>query len=106
MAEDGVVREVMVSGFLLQRSCGGCLVRGMDSEEKDSLGAMGGVEGGGGLPPVGEPVWVQCKGFRTKAFRDKAGVWRTLARQEVLEGVVKVIEETEGLSGRDGSFNN
>ena len=57
------------------------------------------------MPPVGEPVWVQCKGFNTKAFRDKAGVWRTLARQEVLEGVVKVIEETEGGLGGDKDFN-
>ena len=72
---------------------------GMDSEEKDPLGVEGKVK----LPPVGVPVWVQCEGFRTKAFRDKAGVWRTLGREEVLKGVVKVIEETEG---QDKNFNN
>ena len=73
----------------------------MGSGEEELLGAEGRIQGKVSLPPVGEPVWVQCDGFRTKAFRDKAGVWRTLARQEVLEGVVKVIEETEQFSRRD-----
>ena len=34
------------------------------------------------LPPVGEPVWVECGSYRTLAYRDEHGVWRTVAKKE------------------------
>jgi hypothetical protein len=47
----------------------------------------------GPLPPVGEPIWVQCRGFRTLAYRDAKGMWRTVARGEELEGPIKVLRQ-------------
>lgn len=44
------------------------------------------------LPPVGEPVWVQCDRFRTLAFRDKNGKWRALVTEKELVGSIAVIE--------------
>jgi hypothetical protein len=64
----------------------------MRREEELPPSTEGGDEGKAKLPPIGEPVWVQCNGFRIKAFHDGAGRWRTLGRQELLTGVVKVIE--------------
>ena len=46
----------------------------------------------GRLPPTGSPVWVQCDGYRTIAYRDAEGKWRSVAKSEVLTGDVKVIE--------------
>lgn len=37
------------------------------------------------LPPVGEPVWVECGTYRTLAYRDEKGVWRTVAKREPVE---------------------
>ena len=46
-----------------------------------------------GLPTPGVPVWVQCPGFRTMAFRDAKGVWRTVARGQELKVPVAVIHD-------------
>ena len=46
----------------------------------------------GSLPPPGEQVWVQCEGFRTLAYRDANGKWKTVAKGEELKGVVKVLK--------------
>ena len=62
----------------------------MNADEKKSLGTGKGEEKES-LPPVGEPVWVQCEGYRTLACRDENGVWRTLSDGKKLKGVVKVI---------------
>ncbi len=43
-----------------------------------------------GLPPVGEPVWVQHEGYRTMAYLDKDGKWRKLYDGDELVGAVKV----------------
>lgn len=68
------------------------LVNVMRREEEQPPTTEGGDEGKAKLPPIGEPVWVQCDGFRIKAFHDGKGNWRTLGRQTVLTGVIKVIE--------------
>jgi hypothetical protein len=47
-----------------------------------------------GLPAVGQPVWVQCGGYRTMAYRDQDGKWRKLADGKKLTGNVAVIDET------------
>ena len=44
------------------------------------------------LPPVGQQVWVQCEGFRTLAYRDAHGKWKTVAKGEELSGLVKVLK--------------
>ena len=46
-----------------------------------------------GLPMPGVPVWVQCPGFRTMAFRDAKGAWRTVARGQELKVSVEVIRD-------------
>ncbi len=46
----------------------------------------------GSLPPPGEQVCVQCEGFRTLAYRDAKGTWKTVAKGEELKGVVKVLK--------------
>ena len=61
----------------------------MDSESSKDLGEPGG-QNEGALPPIGETVWVQCEGFRTLAYRDDKGRWRTVADGRELKGVVKV----------------
>ena len=45
------------------------------------------------LPEPGEPVWVQCQGYRTLAVRDEKGKWRTVGKGEELTGPVKVLEQ-------------
>ena len=44
------------------------------------------------LPPTGEQVLVQGKGFRCLAFRDKDGKWRDVFHQTGLQGIVRVIK--------------
>lgn len=44
------------------------------------------------MPPVGVPVWVQCKGFRVMAYLDHNGKWRNLATTEEVVGVIKWIK--------------
>ena len=41
-------------------------------------------------PEVGEPVWVQCPGFRCLAYLDAEGKWRTLFRGKELLGQVTI----------------
>jgi len=55
-------------------------LRNTGGEEKESL------------PPPGEQVWVQCEGFRTLAYRDTKGKWKTVAKGEELKGAVKVLK--------------
>ena len=55
--------------------------RNTGGEEKESL------------PPPGEHVWVQCEGFRTLAYRDAKGKWKTVAKGEELTGVVKILKQ-------------
>lgn len=45
------------------------------------------------LPPVGQPVWVQCKGYRTLAYRDGEGKWRNVADKEEVVGVIRWIKD-------------
>ena len=45
------------------------------------------------LPPVGEPVWVQCDSYRTMASRDKDGKWKNYIDSRDLPDDVKVIKE-------------
>lgn len=62
----------------------------MKSEQDEPLPTKKAKEGEL-LPQIGLPVWVQCDGYRTMAFRDARGVWRTVAREQELKGMVKVI---------------
>jgi len=39
----------------------------------------------------GEPVWVQCEGFRCLAFLDKQGQWRAFYDRSALPRVLKVL---------------
>lgn len=56
----------------------------MSPEEKaDSQGEAGKPREN--LPPVGEAVWVECGGYRTLAYRDLKGVWRTVAKNEEVQ---------------------
>jgi hypothetical protein len=50
---------------------------------------------GGDLPPIGEPVWVQCEGYRTLACRDKDGKWRTFVGDRELEGKVRFLKSAD-----------
>ena len=52
----------------------------MSSEAAET--PMGGEPVSPSLPPVGEPVWVECETYRTLAYRDEHGVWRTVAKKE------------------------
>ena len=61
------------------------------SEKKDSTDAEG--DEGNGLEPVGQPVWVECGDYRTLAYRDAKGVWRSVAKNEELK-VTKVLGAT------------
>lgn len=40
---------------------------------------------------IGEPVWVQCDGFRCLAYLDHRGEWRTFCTNAILTDVVKVL---------------
>jgi len=44
------------------------------------------------LPPVGEPVWVKCDGYRTMAVLGADGKWRKLVDGGELTGTVEVME--------------
>jgi hypothetical protein len=46
---------------------------------------------------TGEPVWVQCEGFRCLAYLNERGEWRTYPNGAKLSGMVKVIDESEGV---------
>jgi hypothetical protein len=62
----------------------------MESGEQEQLGP--GVRNEKqSLPAVGEPVWVQCGGYRTMAYRDDKGRWKTVAKGEELKGSVQVV---------------
>ena len=63
----------------------------MNSEEKQYL-RLSNEEEEGPLAPLGKTAWVQCAGFRTLAYLDEAGVWRTLSNGRRLEEPVKLIE--------------
>ena len=45
------------------------------------------------LPPIGEPVWVQCDGFRCLAYLDTKGAWRTFYDDSKLSGILKVLNQ-------------
>jgi hypothetical protein len=45
------------------------------------------------LPPVGEVVWVECGSYRTLAYRDAKGAWRTVAKNEEVK-VTRVLGST------------
>ena len=44
---------------------------------------------------VGEPVWVQCDGFRCLACLDARGEWRTYADNVKLANVVKILDGSD-----------
>jgi hypothetical protein len=52
----------------------------ISNEHTDSHGDAG--AGNEKVPVVGEPVWVQCGNYRTLAYLDEKGVWRTVAKGE------------------------
>lgn len=64
----------------------------MNDQNDQSVGE-GDEKGAGKLPGVGEPVWVQCSGFRIMAYRDEDGAWRILSSGKKLDGKVEVIRE-------------
>lgn len=41
---------------------------------------------------VGEPVWVQCEGFRCLAYLNERGEWRAFSNNAKLTDVVKVLD--------------
>jgi GH24 family phage-related lysozyme (muramidase) len=64
----------------------------MDADKEKSPGSSE-VGDKPAVPPAGAQVWVQCEGFRTLAYRDAKGKWRTVSKGEELKGVVTVIKE-------------
>lgn len=52
-------------------------------EQADSRGSAS--EGSEKIPLVGEPVWVECGDYRTLAYRDVKGIWRTVAKNEEIK---------------------
>lgn len=44
------------------------------------------------LPRVGEPVWVQCKGYRCLATIDYKGRWKAFLTGKELPDVIKVLD--------------
>ena len=63
----------------------------MNGDNEEQSRNSGGEEGQS-LPSPGEQVWVQCEGFRTLAYLDAKGRWKTVAKSEELKGVVKVLK--------------
>lgn len=60
----------------------------ISNEQADAHGdAAAGKEN---VPLVREPVWVQCDSYRTLAYLDEQGVWRTVAKGEAIK-VTKVL---------------
>jgi hypothetical protein len=45
---------------------------------------------------VGEPVWVQCEGFRCLAYLDDRGDWRALFDNTKLTDVIRVLSIPKG----------
>lgn len=41
---------------------------------------------------IGEPVWVQCDGFRCLAYLSQRGEWRTYADNAKLTNVIKILD--------------
>jgi hypothetical protein len=58
------------------------------NEQADSRGDAS--ERSEGMPRVGEQVWVECGDYRTLAYRDAKGVWRTVSKNEKIN-VTKVL---------------
>jgi hypothetical protein len=42
------------------------------------------------LPPVGQPYWVRCEGYRTVAYFGEDGKWRSLHGDKELSGSVTI----------------
>jgi hypothetical protein len=59
--------------------------------------------GSGDLPPGGEPVWVQCEGYRTMAYRDAKGLWWNVGNGQEVKGILTVVwperREGQGVEG-------
>jgi hypothetical protein len=49
------------------------------------------LEGANKSPRPGEPVWVQCDGYRCLAFQDKKGKWWSFYDRSNLPGVIKIL---------------
>ncbi len=45
---------------------------------------------------VGEPVWVQCEGFRCLAYLNHRGEWRVFSNNAKLPDTVKVLNSPAG----------
>jgi hypothetical protein len=43
----------------------------------------------------GEPVWVQCEGFRCLAVRDRHGTWKIFYDGVPLSGVIKIVSKDQ-----------
>jgi hypothetical protein len=56
----------------------------MDSPDKKSDEKISGSQ------THGEPVWVQCEGFRCLAVRDKNGAWKTFYDGVPLSGAIEI----------------
>jgi hypothetical protein len=54
---------------------------------------LGGTEADEKKLRDGEPVWVQCEGFRCLAFRDRQGHWRTFYDRSELPQVIRVLDD-------------
>ena len=46
-------------------------------------------------PPLNEPVWVKCEGYRCLAVLDFEGKWRTYINGAPLQGVIEVLLVTD-----------
>jgi len=46
--------------------------------------------------PVHVPVWVQCDGYRCKAFKNRKGEWLSYPSKRPLYDVVRVLGDLEG----------
>ena len=45
---------------------------------------------------VGEPVWVQCEGFRCLAYLNHRGEWRAYSNNAKLPDTVEVLSVSSG----------
>ena len=43
----------------------------------------------------GEPVWVQCEGYRCLAFQDKKGDWWSFYDRTRIPNVLKVLDHSQ-----------
>ena len=60
----------------------------ISNEHADAKGDA--AAGNENVPLVREPVWVQCGSYRTLAYLDEKGMWRTVAKGEEIK-VTKVL---------------